>query len=605
MAISLSLFAGAGAQFFDNSGVMLSGGLIYTYAAGTTTPEATYADNTGATALPNPIVLNSSGRIPTGQLWITYGVAYKFVVKTSTNTLIGTYDNIPSAALPPLVNDAASIAYEQGAEVTAGSFIVGKMYLITSIGNTNFQLIGASANTVGIYFVATGAGTGTGTAQVSRTVQAKLRESVSVMDFGAVGDGTTDDSPAFNAAIASLSSQGGTITYPAGYIFAVNLLILKNGVKIQGSSGVGSITAPTTNYLKPFDTALPVIQIGNDSKMVTGITLSDIQLYGANTGTTGIYWAGGASYSGYDNVAVSNFSAYCIRFKSGVAYPCVYIKGVNVSISPFASGCIGYSIDNNVVFPGYTTAIYLTNFNISSPNTSGHAIELIAAEGLFSQGYVQVGNLTGIKCTLSAKLKGSNVTVDTNVNTNVTLETDDTSSELTNIAQGSVTFVGKWRNGLAVDYTAEGTSYNFNDGQFNNPIVTGLINFPDTAVAGYASDNSASIFGSSTATTRILNIKGTQIRLATPLGGTIAVLAGTAFYPFNNGTGTLGQANNRWSAVYTSAVLVAALPSATTGGAGARAFVSDATATTFASIVAGGGANNVPVYSNGTNWLIG
>ncbi len=51
--------------------------------------------------------------------------------------------------------------------------------------------------------------------------------------------------------------------------------------------------------------------------------------------------------------------------------------------------------------------------------------------------------------------------------------------------------------------------------------------------------------------------------------------------------------------------LVAALPSAATSGAGTRAFVTDATATTFASTVAGGGANNVPVFSNGTDWKIG
>lgn len=50
---------------------------------------------------------------------------------------------------------------------------------------------------------------------------------------------------------------------------------------------------------------------------------------------------------------------------------------------------------------------------------------------------------------------------------------------------------------------------------------------------------------------------------------------------------------------------VATLPAAATAGAGARAFVSDANATTFASVVAGGGANNIPVYSDGTNWRIG
>jgi len=52
-------------------------------------------------------------------------------------------------------------------------------------------------------------------------------------------------------------------------------------------------------------------------------------------------------------------------------------------------------------------------------------------------------------------------------------------------------------------------------------------------------------------------------------------------------------------------VAVSALPAAATVGAGTRGFVNDANATTFASVVAGGGSNVVPVYSDGTNWLIG
>lgn len=48
--------------------------------------------------------------------------------------------------------------------VTAGSFAVGTTYKIKAVGTTNFTLIGASANTVGTVFTATGVGTGTGTA---------------------------------------------------------------------------------------------------------------------------------------------------------------------------------------------------------------------------------------------------------------------------------------------------------------------------------------------------------------------------------------------------------------------------------------------------------
>lgn len=62
-----------------------------------------------------------------------------------------------------------------------------------------------------------------------------------------------------------------------------------------------------------------------------------------------------------------------------------------------------------------------------------------------------------------------------------------------------------------------------------------------------------------------------------------------------------------WATDYlgTDPVTVANLPSASEAGAGARAMVTDATATTFASTVAGGGANTVPVFSNGTDWKIG
>jgi len=57
--------------------------------------------------------------------------------------------------------------------------------------------------------------------------------------------------------------------------------------------------------------------------------------------------------------------------------------------------------------------------------------------------------------------------------------------------------------------------------------------------------------------------------------------------------------------VKTTPTTVAALLAAATVGAGARSFVTDATASTFASTVVGGGTNKVPVYSDGTNWLIG
>lgn len=93
MSVFLSPFAGVGAQFFDNNGNILSGGKLYTYAAGTTTPQASYTSSSGATPNTNPIILNAAGRTANA-VWLTQGVSYKFVLQTSANVTIGTYDDV-------------------------------------------------------------------------------------------------------------------------------------------------------------------------------------------------------------------------------------------------------------------------------------------------------------------------------------------------------------------------------------------------------------------------------------------------------------------------------------------------------------------------------
>ena len=94
MIVSLSPFYGVAGQLFDNNGNPLAGGKVETYLAGTNTNTATYTTSAGNVAHSNPIVLDGAGRVPSGQIWLTGGISYKFVVKDSANALIGTFDNV-------------------------------------------------------------------------------------------------------------------------------------------------------------------------------------------------------------------------------------------------------------------------------------------------------------------------------------------------------------------------------------------------------------------------------------------------------------------------------------------------------------------------------
>jgi microcystin-dependent protein len=137
--VNLSSFAGAGSQFFDNSGVPLAGGLIYTYLAGTTTPLVSYTSSTGLTAHPNPIVLDSAGRV--NEVWVAEGTNCKFVLQTSTNVLIGTYDSLfPIASLPVSIYNGgtgATTAAGARANLGLGTFLVPTGSVIMWPSNTS------------------------------------------------------------------------------------------------------------------------------------------------------------------------------------------------------------------------------------------------------------------------------------------------------------------------------------------------------------------------------------------------------------------------------------------------------------------------------------
>ena len=215
MTVSISILAGAAAQFFDNNGVVLSGGKIYTYAAGTTTPLATYTSLSGSIANSNPIVLDANGRTPY-EIWLTNGSSYKFVLKDVNDTLIGTYDNISGA------NDVSSVLAELA---NTSNNALGDALIGFCQSNSSGFIAGA----------------------VARTVNAKLQEIVSVLDFGADPTGVADSTAAFNQAIAT----GCRVNVPAGTYSVANIGVV-NSMYIDGDSIHSTFLEVNTNGAAAF-----------------------------------------------------------------------------------------------------------------------------------------------------------------------------------------------------------------------------------------------------------------------------------------------------------------------------------------------------------------
>ncbi|MEF2156387.1 glycosyl hydrolase family 28-related protein [Luteimonas sp. FXH3W] len=184
-------------QFFNNSGVPLAGGKLYTYAAGTTTPQATYSNRAASSPNPNPIVLNSRGE---AVLFLDPALVYDFKLESADGALVYTQ---PDVAASNGLADLASTDAGKGAEMVG------------------FKQAGAGA--------------------VGRDLLDKARETISVKDFGAKGDGITDDTAAIQAAVNYVqsltpgSSNGARLFIPNGDYRIRDSILVTAPIEIQGA----------------------------------------------------------------------------------------------------------------------------------------------------------------------------------------------------------------------------------------------------------------------------------------------------------------------------------------------------------------------------------
>jgi hypothetical protein len=166
------------AQFLDASGNPLVGGKVYTYAAGTTTPLATFTTGAGTVANTNPVILDSRGE---ANIWYSNGTSYKVVLADSANATIWTVDNIVTIG---------SMAFQNANAVAITGGTIGSG--VTFNGNTT----GTASNVTGVVAVVNG-GTGSTTAANARTAlgaaKSGANDDITALDQDVVLVATGDD----------------------------------------------------------------------------------------------------------------------------------------------------------------------------------------------------------------------------------------------------------------------------------------------------------------------------------------------------------------------------------------------------------------------------
>ncbi len=230
-----------------SAGVPVASGKVRWYDLGTLTPQTVYSDNAGATPITPPLTLTAGGT----------GIAYfanpvRMIIKDSTDTT--TLFDVNVVGGSPASTFITSTSFNGGAQTTLQTILDN---VDNSFGGTDWKYK-------------------TGTSE--RTIKSAIEElEITPQDYGAVGDGATDDTSAFTALAAAQLASGRPVFIPKGvYQLSSAVTFSAPGAIIRGASR-GDITAiPPTGgaVLRGTNGTMNCLVLSGASPVVENLTIT-------------------------------------------------------------------------------------------------------------------------------------------------------------------------------------------------------------------------------------------------------------------------------------------------------------------------------------------
>ena len=485
--------------------------------------------------------------------------------------------------------------------------------------------LGGTADAANVTYTPAGSGA------VGTNVATKLKETVSVKDFGAVGDGVTDDTAAFTAAISAAPSTGQRIYVPAGTYLISSKLTLNKEILLFGdgcSQNTGDDAA--TKIIKAAGMTTALIDVTSASISIEHIGFEGVT---GNTGD-GIHVKG--SRCALRNVSAHKMGQDGIRIGGDADENCNLF--VLDRVFTRNNGRHGVYIHDTLATGGPDTNGGLINL-LESASNGGDGLKMENAWYNTVTGCVPQGN-TGyginIVCGPGPSYIGSRYHTIVGGDQNE----GNAAGEVYNSGYACVflgtdytdfTDVGKFTSFVGAQNTQiYSATFNSTDGGTDDGAVlakgslgstiypvrvrntsnaangrgVGLEFQPPDATNSYRTGGRIRVQQATTNQDRMIlsvNESGSQVDFLdlNPNGDYVA--------PGTDNTISSGSPSARWSKIFTAQNSVSGLGSAASNS-GARAMVSDSTVAAsgnFGAVVASGGANVVPVYSDGSNWRIG